>query len=132
MKVSRPRLEESEQIRKEFGCDGMWKTEITIPVTFTVEVFGNKGQSSEEWLTKAIEHGAGLIDIDGVQKSDPCELVKLLTDGSRHTTDSQFRGKVNPELIKRLNQIPEEWHQVAVRFRRANGIRDGDSRQLLW
>ena len=31
----------------------------------------------------------------------------------------------------RLNQIPEEWHQVAVRFRRANGIRDGDSRILL-
>ena len=26
----------------------------------------------------------------------------------------------------RLNQIPEEWHQVAVRFRRANGIQDGD------
>lgn len=102
MKVSRPRLEESEQIRKEFGCDGMWKTEITIPVTFTVEVFGNKGQSSEEWLTMAIEHGAGLIDIDAVQKSDPCELVMFLTDGSRHTTDSQFRGKVNPELIKRL------------------------------
>ncbi|WP_193742245.1 MULTISPECIES: hypothetical protein [unclassified Prochlorococcus] len=25
-----------------------------------------------------------------------------------------------------LNQIPEDWHQVAVRFRRANGIRDGD------
>mgnify|MGYP001024409809 FL=1 len=108
MKVSRPRLEESEQIRKEFGCDGMWKTEITIPVTFTVEVFGNKGQSSEEWLTKAIEHGAGLIDIDGVQKSDPCELVKLLTDGSRHTTDSQFRGKVNPELIKRLKPFIQE------------------------
>ncbi len=32
----------------------------------------------------------------------------------------------------RLNQIPEDWHQVAVRFRRANGIRDGDSRLLLW
>jgi len=26
----------------------------------------------------------------------------------------------------RLNQIPDEWHQVAVKFRRANGIRDGD------
>ena len=26
----------------------------------------------------------------------------------------------------RLNQIPEEWHQVAVKFRRANGIRDID------
>ena len=108
MNVSKPRLEESEQIRKEFGCDGMWKTQITIPVTFTVEVFGNKGQTSEEWLTKAIEHGAGLIDIDGEQQSDPCELVKWLTDGSRHTTDSQFRGKVNPELIKRLKTFIQE------------------------
>ncbi len=31
----------------------------------------------------------------------------------------------------RLNQIPEEWHQVVVTFRRANGIRDGDLRLLL-
>ncbi|ABM79016.1 Hypothetical protein P9303_22811 [Prochlorococcus marinus str. MIT 9303] len=31
----------------------------------------------------------------------------------------------------RLNQIPEDWHQVAVKFRRANGIRDGDTRMLL-
>jgi len=26
----------------------------------------------------------------------------------------------------RLNQIPEEWHQVAVRFRKTNRMRDGD------
>ena len=32
----------------------------------------------------------------------------------------------------RLNQIPEDWHQLVVRFRRANGIRDGDLRLLLW
>jgi putative transposase len=32
----------------------------------------------------------------------------------------------------RLNQIPDEWHQVAVRFRRANGIRDGDSERSIW
>jgi hypothetical protein len=25
-----------------------------------------------------------------------------------------------------LNQIPDNWHQIAMRFRRANGIRDGD------
>ncbi|WP_193742156.1 MULTISPECIES: hypothetical protein [unclassified Prochlorococcus] len=31
----------------------------------------------------------------------------------------------------RLNQIPEDWHQVAVRFRRANGIRDGDKERSL-
>jgi hypothetical protein len=32
----------------------------------------------------------------------------------------------------RLNQIPENWHQVAVRFRKANGIRDGDQTLKLW
>jgi len=32
----------------------------------------------------------------------------------------------------RLNQIPEDWHQVAVRFRRANGIRDGDREPSDW
>ncbi|KGG27250.1 hypothetical protein EV13_0264 [Prochlorococcus sp. MIT 0702] len=26
----------------------------------------------------------------------------------------------------RLNKIPEDWHQVAVKFRGANGITDGD------
>jgi len=26
----------------------------------------------------------------------------------------------------RLKQIPEDWHQLAVKFRKTNGIRDGD------
>ena len=33
---------------------------------------------------------------------------------------------------RRLNQIPEDWHQIAVRFRRANGIRDGDRERSIW
>ncbi len=32
----------------------------------------------------------------------------------------------------RLNQIPEEWYQVAARFRKANGIRDGDRERRFW
>jgi hypothetical protein len=32
----------------------------------------------------------------------------------------------------RLNQIPDEWHQVAVRFKRANGIRDDASERSVW
>jgi REP element-mobilizing transposase RayT len=32
----------------------------------------------------------------------------------------------------RLSQIPDEWHQIAVRFRRANGIRDGDRERSIW
>ncbi len=32
----------------------------------------------------------------------------------------------------RLNQIPEDWHQLAVKFRKANGIRDGDQTLRLF
>jgi len=32
----------------------------------------------------------------------------------------------------RLNQIPEDWHQLAVKFRKTNGIRDGDQTLKLW
>ncbi len=32
----------------------------------------------------------------------------------------------------RLNHIPDEFHQVSVRFRRANGIRDGDRERMFW
>ena len=32
----------------------------------------------------------------------------------------------------RLNKIPEEWHQIAVRFRRANGIRECDRERSIW
>ena len=32
----------------------------------------------------------------------------------------------------RLHRIPDDWHQVAVRFRRANGIRDGDNKRSTW
>jgi hypothetical protein len=32
----------------------------------------------------------------------------------------------------RLDQIPDEWHQIAARFRQANGIRDGDRGRSIW
>ncbi len=32
----------------------------------------------------------------------------------------------------RLNQIPEGWHQLAVRFRKTNGIRDSNQNLRLW
>jgi putative transposase len=31
----------------------------------------------------------------------------------------------------RLNQIPDDWHQIAVRFRRANGISDSDRERSI-
>jgi hypothetical protein len=32
----------------------------------------------------------------------------------------------------RLKQIPDDWRQIALRFRRANGIRDGDRERSMW
>jgi putative transposase len=29
-------------------------------------------------------------------------------------------------FVCRLNQVPDDWHQMVERFRRANGIREGD------
>tara|TARA_B100001173_G_scaffold271156_1_gene248957 strand:- start:177 stop:371 length:195 start_codon:yes stop_codon:yes gene_type:complete len=64
-------------------------------------------------------------------------MLKHLVKKSR--SSQSRKNRVSPGQQKlpfafdiRLNQIPEDWHQVAVRFRRANGIRDGDSRLLLW
>ena len=31
----------------------------------------------------------------------------------------------------RLHQIPDNWHQIAVRFRKANGIRDGEKNDVF-
>jgi hypothetical protein len=32
----------------------------------------------------------------------------------------------------RLNQIPDDWQQIAVRFRRADGICNGDRERSIW
>ncbi len=32
----------------------------------------------------------------------------------------------------RLNQIPDDWQKIAVKFRRANGIRDSDKERSIW
>lgn len=32
----------------------------------------------------------------------------------------------------RLNKISEEWHQIAVKFLSANGIREGDKERSYW
>ena len=104
MKISKPRFEESTEIRKEMGCDGMWKTEITVPVRVTVGVFGNETDRTEKWLTKAIEHGVGYIDINDEQGEDPFELIKVMTHGADHTTTPNYRKKANTELIRRLKE----------------------------
>jgi len=81
-----------------------------------------------------------------------CLLVKRQEDGSLLWDSRMLKRLVEPrgahrskrkrvspgqqqlplDFDCRLNQIPEEWYQVAVRFRRANGIRDGDRERSYW
>ncbi len=69
----------------------------------------------------------------------PLERKDAETSGKKSRSSQSKKNRVTPGQQKlpfasdvRLNQIPEEWHQVTVRFRRANGIRDSNSRLMLW
>ena len=65
-------------------------------------------------------------------------MLKRLVEKGRSKSNRISTGqKQLPfEFDYRFNQIPEEWHHIAARFRRDNGIRDGGSeksnRQLRW
>ena len=61
-------------------------------------------------------------------------MLKRLVGSSRSKRKRVSPGQQQLPFVfdVRLNQIPEEWHQVAVRFRRANGIRDGDRERRFW
>ena len=54
------------------------------------------------------------------------------TSGSKKKRVSPGQMQLPFVFNLRFNQIPEEWHQIAVRFRRANGIRDGDRERSIW
>ena len=56
----------------------------------------------------------------------------VVTSGSKKKRISPGQMHLAFAFDLRLNQIPEEWHQIAVRFRRANGIRDGDRERNMW
>jgi hypothetical protein len=64
-------------------------------------------------------------------------MLKSLVETSG---DSQSnRKRVSPGQMQlpfaldlRHDQIPEDWQQIAVRFRRANGIRDSDRELSNW
>ena len=61
-------------------------------------------------------------------------MLKRLVGSSRSKKKRVSPGQQQLPFVfdVRLNQIPEEWHQVALRFRRANGIRDGDRERRFW
>ena len=73
------------------------------------------------------------------RKAQPREGAQYLTPADCDRCDWRYwdRPKGRPPLYLpfafdcRLNQIPDEWYQVAVRFRRANGIRDGDRERSI-
>ena len=58
-------------------------------------------------------------------------MLKRLVESSRSNRSKKKRVSPGQQQLpfafdSRLNRIPEEWHQVALRFRCANGVRDGD------
>ena len=55
-------------------------------------------------------------------------LKKSRSSQCRMNSFHQHSKKLPFAFDIRLNQNPEDWHQAVVRFRRANGIRDGCSR----
>ncbi len=63
-------------------------------------------------------------------------MLKRLVSNAR-TRSKKKRVSPGQQLLPfafdiRLNQIPEDWHQVALRFRKTNGIRDSDQTLRLW
>jgi len=63
-------------------------------------------------------------------------MLKRLVDKGRSSSKSKRISPGQQQLPFafdiRLNQIPDNWQQIAVRFRRANGIRDGDRKRSIW
>ena len=64
-------------------------------------------------------------------------MLKRLVESSRSNGNKKKRISPGQQKLPfafdlRFNQIPEHWHQVAVRFRRANGIHDGNRERSDW
>jgi putative transposase len=59
-------------------------------------------------------------------------LVETSSSRSKRKRISPGQQQLPFAFDLRLNQIPDEWQQIAVRFRRANGIRDNDRERSIW
>jgi hypothetical protein len=53
------------------------------------------------------------------------------TSGSKKKRVSPGQMQLPFSFDLRLNQIPDAWHEIAVRFRRTNGIHDGDKERSI-
>ena len=60
-------------------------------------------------------------------------LKRLVEEAGRSKSKriSQGQQQLPCAFDLRLNQIPDDWQQIVVRFRRANGIRDGDGSEVF-
>jgi hypothetical protein len=60
-------------------------------------------------------------------------LKRLVEKGRRKSKrESLWQQQLPFALNICLNQIPDDWQQTAVRFRRANANRDGDRERSIW
>ena len=83
----------------------------------------------QNFCTKYCHHAKGAPKCHWGSKM----LKRLVeTNGSKSKRISPGQQQLPFAFDLRLNQIPEEWYQIAVRFRRANGIRNGDRERSIW
>ena len=68
---------------------------------------------------------AMLVEVQKVNKAYK-DLQGLLIHQIQQEYQKTPKARAARWKTSHLNQIPDDWHQIAVRFRRANGIRDGD------
>ena len=74
---------------------------------------------------------AMLVEVQKVNKAYK-DLQGLLIHQIQQEYQKTPKARAARWKTSRLNQIPDDWHQIAVRFRRANGIRDGDKERSMW
>jgi hypothetical protein len=56
-------------------------------------------------------------------------LEPIVLTGAKGNKYRQGQNQQDFAFYLRLNQIPDDYHQIAVKFRRVNGIRDGQREQ---
>ena len=86
----------------------------------------------ERFCQRYRHHAKGVARCHWGAKKRLVESESCRSNRSKKKLVSPGQQKLPFAFDIRLNQIPEEWHQVAVRFRRANGIRDGDGERSTW
>jgi len=74
---------------------------------------------------------AMLVEVQKVNKAYK-DLQGLLIHQIQQEYQKTPKARAARWKTSRPNQIPDNWHQIAAKFRRANSICDGDSERSIW